>query len=147
MNRSLAALILLLVCAWPVLADTPIDPEQRYLAEIELHTAQEMLEILQRTEALLLQGAIPLDGEPRVAFVLHGPEVYILLRQNYLANKAVVDRAASLSALGVVEIKACETWMGSKGIDPDQLQPFVATVPYGPAEKRRLVERENFIRF
>jgi intracellular sulfur oxidation DsrE/DsrF family protein len=135
-NRSLAALILLLVCVWPVWADTPIDPEQRYLAEIELHTAQEMQAIL-----------IPLDGEPRVAFVLHGPEVYILLRQNYLANKAVVDRAASLSALGVVEIKACETWMGSKGIDPDELQPFVATVPYGPAEEQRLVERENYIRF
>ena len=147
MNRSLAALILLLVCAWPASADTPIDPEQRYLAEIELHTAQEMQAILQRTEELLVQGVIPLDGEPRVAFVLHGPEVYILLRQNYLANKAVVDRAASLSALGVVEIKACETWMGSKGIDPDELQPFVATIPYGPAEEQRLVKRENYIRF
>ena len=147
MNRSLAALILLLVCAWPVWADTLIDPEQRYLAEIELHTSEEMLAILERTEELLLQGVIPLDGEPRVAFVLHGPEVHILLRQNYLANKAVVDRAASLSALGVVEIKACETWMGSKGIDPNELQPFVATVPYGPAEEQRLVERESYIRF
>jgi len=146
-NRSLAALILLLVCAWPVWADTLIDPEQRYLAEIELHTSEEMLAILERTEELLLQGVIPLDGEPRVAFVLHGPEVHILLRQNYLANKAVVDRAASLSALGVVEIKACETWMGSKGIDPNELQPFVATVPYGPAEEQRLVERESYIRF
>ena len=147
MKPYLAALVLLLASAWVAADDTYLDPEQRYLAEIELHTADEMQAILQRTEALLLQGIIPLDGEPRVAFVLHGPEVHILLRQNYLANKPVVDLAASLSALGVVEIKACETWMGSKGINADQLQPFVATVPYGPAEERELLEQQDYVSF
>ncbi len=147
MTRILAAVSLLLAIAWPVSAQTADEADSRYLAEIEVHTAEEMLAILQRTEDLLREGAIPLDGDPRVAFVLHGPEVYILLRQNYFDNKEVVDRAASLSALGVVEIKACETWMGSKGIDREQLQPFVATVPYGPGEERRLVQQENYIRF
>jgi uncharacterized protein len=147
MKRSLAAFALLLMCALVTADDTYLDPEQRYLAEIELHTADEMQAILQRTEALLLEGVIPLDGEPRVAFVLHGPEVDILLRQNYLANKPVVDLAASLSALGVVEIKACEAWMGSKGINAGQLQPFVETVPYGPAEERDLMEQQNYVRF
>ena len=147
MMRILAVVSLLLAVAWPASAQTTEAAGQRYLAEIEVHTADEMLSILQRTEDLLQQGAIPLDGDPRVAFVLHGPEVYVLLRQNYFDNKEVVDRAASLSALGVVEIMACETWMGSKGIDPDELQPFVATVPYGPAEERRLVKEENYLRF
>ena len=147
MMRILAVVSLLLAVAWPAGAQTTEAAGQRYLAEIEVHTADEMLSILQRTEDLLRQGAIPLDGDPRVAFVLHGPEVYVLLRQNYFDNKEVVDRAASLSALGVVEIMACETWMGSKGIDPDELQPFVATVPYGPAEERRLVKEENYLRF
>ena len=147
MTRILAVVSLLLAVAWPAGAQTTDTAGQRYLAEIEVHTADEMLSILRRTEDLLQQGAIPLDGDPRVAFVLHGPEVYVLLRQNYFDNKEVVDRAASLSALGVVEIMACETWMGSKGIDPDELQPFVATVPYGPAEERRLVKEENYLRF
>ena len=147
MMRILAVVSLLLAVAWPAGAQTTEAAGQRYLAEIEVHTADEMLSILQRTEDLLQQGAIPLDGDPRVAFVLHGPEVYVLLRQNYFDNKEVVDRAASLSALGVVEIMACETWMGIKGIDPDELQPFVATVPYGPAEERRLVKEENYLRF
>jgi intracellular sulfur oxidation DsrE/DsrF family protein len=133
--------------ASPVWAEENAAADQRYLAEFELHTAQEMQAFLLRAEQLMIDGAIPLDGEPRVAFVLHGPEVRILLRKNYLQNKAVVDKAAALSALGVVEIKACRTWMGGDGIDPADLQFFVETVPYGPSEVRRLVERENYINF
>jgi intracellular sulfur oxidation DsrE/DsrF family protein len=71
----------------------------------------------------------------------------VLLRQSYLENKQLVDLAASLSALGVVEIKACETWMGGNSVDPSTLQPFVQTVSYGPGEVRRLVNDEGYIRF
>jgi intracellular sulfur oxidation DsrE/DsrF family protein len=133
--------------ASPVWAEENAAADQHYLAEFELHTAQEMQAFLLRAEQLMIDGAIPLDGEPRVAFVLHGPEVRVLLRKNYLQNKAVVDKAAALSALGVVEIKACRTWMGGDGIDPAELQFFVETVPYGPSEARRLIEQENYISF
>jgi intracellular sulfur oxidation DsrE/DsrF family protein len=133
--------------ASPVWAEENAAADRHYLAEFELHTAQEMQAFLLRAEQLMIYGAIPLDGEPRVAFVLHGPEVRVLLRKNYLQNKAVVDKAAALSALGVVEIKACRTWMGGDGIDPAELQFFVETVPYGPSEARRLIEQENYISF
>jgi len=102
---------------------------------------------LLQAEQLLADGAL-MAGEPApVTFVLHGPEVRILLRQNYLANKPVVDLAASLSALGVVDIKACETWMGGNHISVENLQPFVGTVPYGPAEQRRLLEEDSYLYF
>lgn len=129
---------------WPVLAQ---DGQSRYLAELEVHTAEEFKSILLRADQLLSQGALHPGAPAPVAFVLHGPEVRILLRQNYLQNKSTVDLAASLSALGVVEIKACETWMGGDGIAAAELQPFVSTVRYGPAEVRRLIEEENYLEF
>lgn len=120
---------------------------EHYVVELEVNTAEEFRSVLLRAEELLQQGALAIDASTPVTFVLHGPEVHILLRQNYLANKPTVDLAASLSALGVVQIKACETWMGGDGIAVEELQPFVKTVPYGPAEARRLVNEEGYLSF
>ncbi|MFT5710655.1 MAG: intracellular sulfur oxidation DsrE/DsrF family protein [Halioglobus sp.] len=118
-----------------------------YVAAIELHTTAELHTVLERANQLLADG-VALQSEPAsITFVLHGPEAKSLLRQNYLQNKATVDLAARLSALGVVDIKACETWMGGNGVNPDNLQPFVGTVNYGPREIRRLVEDEGYLLF
>ena len=58
-----------------------------------------------------------------------------------------MDKATALSALGVIEIKGCRTWMGGDGIDPAELQYFVETVSYGPSEAKRLVQHESYISF
>ena len=137
------ALMGLLLC-WPAIAQ---EDHPRHIAEIELHTADEFYRLLLRAEQLLSSGALAFNDPAPVTFVLHGPEVRILLRQNYLENKVVVDLAASLSALGVVDIKACETWIGGDGIAVEDLQPFVGTVAYGLAEINRLVEEENYLSF
>ena len=144
-----AALLGLLLCASVSAQEAvpgPIEGQQ-YLVEIELHTAEELHSVLVRADQLLVEGALPLSAPVPVTFVLHGPEVRILLRQNYLNNKATVDLAARLSALGVVDIKACETWMGGASVAVEDLQPFVDTVPYGPAEENRLVKEENYLYF
>lgn len=118
-----------------------------YVAAIELHTTAELHAVLERADRLLAQG-LALQSDPAtVTFVLHGPEVTSLLRQNYLKNKATVDLAARLSALGVVKIKACKTWMGGNAVAEEDLQPFVGTVEYGPEEIRRLVEQEDYLYF
>ena len=137
------ALLGLLLC-WPALAQ---EGHSRHIAEIELHTAEELYSLLLRAEQLLSGGALALNDPAPVTFVLHGPEVRVLLRQNYLENKVAVDLAASLSALGVVDIKACESWMGGDGIAVEDLQPFVGTVAYGPTEINRLVDEENYLSF
>ena len=125
----------------------PNETSDDFVAAIELHTTAELHAVLERADQLLADG-VALQSEPAsVTFILHGPEVSSLLRQNYLQNKATVDLAARLSALGVVDIKACETWMGGNGVNPDNLQPFVGTVNYGPREIRRLVEEESYIFF
>ncbi|MEH6591096.1 MAG: acyl-CoA transferase [Halioglobus sp.] len=145
MSRALSALALLFcLVAMPVSAD---ESEDRYIAEIRLNTAAEFYSVLMRAEQMLAAGALPSTSPVPVTFILHGPEVRILLRQNYLANKSTVDLAAALSALGVVDIKACETWMGGEGIRAEELQPFVSTVAYGPAEIKRMVEEANYLYF
>ena len=141
------ALLLLLGMQLPVAAaqEAALDGGP-YLARIELHTAAELYSVLLRAEQLLEQG-LALQSEPAaVTFILHGAEVTSLLRQNYRENKKTVDLAARLSALGVVNIQACETWMGGNLVMPEDLQPFVATVNYGPDEVRRLVE-EGYLYF
>ncbi len=123
------------------------ESDPRFVADIELQTVDELHETLSRAEQLLVQGVALQDGDAAVTFVLHGPVIRGLLRDNYLANKPMVDLAASLSALGVISIKACRTWMSSHRVDERQLQPFVETVSFGPGEVQRLVKEENYLYF
>lgn len=119
--------------------------EQRYLAKVQLHTAEELESILQRADNSFTKGTLQ-SGTP-VVFVLHGPEGKVFLREAYAANKNLVDLAARLSALDLVSIRVCETWMGFKGIEKAELLPFVETVPYGPKEKKRLLKEESYSYF
>jgi len=144
--RALLLLVLLLACLSAVAQENP-QLEQQYVVDIELQTVQELHHLLQRAEQLLIEGKVPADAEAPVTFVLHGPVVRNLMRRNYLQNKEAVDLAASLSALGVVDIKACRTWMGGNNVSETDLQPFIETVTYGPAEVRRLIEERNYIYF
>lgn len=120
---------------------------QSYVADIELQTPEEFHALLNRAEQLMLGGAGDAGNDPKVSFVLHGPVLKNLLRENYLENKQLVDLAASLSALDVIEIKACRAWMGSHGLAEQELQPFIETVAYGVAEVRTLVEEKKYVRF
>ena len=120
---------------------------QHYVADIELHTLPEFRQLLQRADQLFLAGGLPDDGEAAVVFVLHGPVLRSLLRRNYLDNRQTVDLAARLSALGVIDVKACRAWMRSASVDEADLQPFVETVPYSLDEINRLVRQSNYVYF
>ncbi len=96
----LISLSLAMVLAFATMAQEATPQEQHYVADIELQTVEEFRQLLERAEQLLLEGAVSGGDEAEVTFVLHGPVVRNLLRQNYLANKKTVDLAASLSAMG-----------------------------------------------
>lgn len=119
-----------------------VDDEPAYLARIELHTAAELYDLLQRSQRLF-QLSQQAPATP-VAFVLHGAEAKVFFRQQYTANQALVDLAAKLSAFKVVDIRVCKTWMGGQSLDESQLLPFIGTVPLGVAEERRLLERQGY---
>ncbi len=123
-----------------------IQPRQ-FVADIELQTESELQALLQRAEQLLLSGQATQVSGPAVSFVLHGPVLRSLLRENYGDSKALVDKAASLTALGVVEMKACRIWLSKNGLDETQLQPFVHGVDYGVDEVERLVRDQGYYFF
>lgn len=139
--------IFLLIMASPGFSQDLLPDDTRFVADIELESTDDFRQLLQRANQLLLDGADVQDGSPRVIFLLHGPVLRDLLRQNYVQNREVVDLAASLSALQVVEIKACETWMHGNGVEVGDLQPFIETVPYAADEVSRLLAEKSYIRF
>ena len=123
----------------------PFRPDVPYVADIQVHTAQELAGLMDRADQLLASGQF--QGGPPVSFVLHGEEARVFMRASYAQHKMLIDLAASLTALGVVNIRVCETWMGSQSLDPAGLQPFVGTVPNGMREVSRLREEENYLAF
>ena len=145
--RTVAGVLLLWAFIAAALAQDNAPGEPRFVADIELQTSAEFVELLQRASQLLVDGAVPQDGVARVSLVLHGPVIRDLLRQNYSENRELVNLAASLTALQVVEIKACQTWMASNEVNSADLQPFVETVSFAPRELRRLIEEKNYLDF
>lgn len=147
-TRVLAVWWLLLCGASLAQAQVADDPgEQHYVVDIELQTAEQFHDLLSRAEQLFLEGAALPAGEAKVSFVLHGPVLKNLARERYVANKKLVDLAASLSAMDVIEVKACRTWMQHNGMSESQLLPFVETVPYGPGAVEAMLKSENYTRF
>ena len=116
----------------------PSEPAQQFVADINVHTVEELEVLFARIEQILdrPRGA---DEPPLISVVLHGPEVEFFALQNYQEYKDVVDHAAKLSALGAVDISICRTQMRVRGIEPDQVPAFLIQVPYGPGEVERLV--------
>lgn len=117
-----------------------------YLAQLPSHQVDDLTAALIRAEMLLVDGELTAGYAP-VTFVLHGPEVSVFFKDNYSKNQGLLDLAAKLTAFGVVDIRICETQTGILGEDKSALVPFVGTVPYGPAEERRLLKEEGYVYF
>ena len=122
---------------------TPNDsaaPGARPLFRVTLHTPVEFEGLLTRAEQLA-RTTRPADRHDGIALVLHGPEVEIFARKNYAKYRHIVDRAARLSAEGVIEVKMCQTEMRSRDIHDEDVPKFIEFVPYGPDEEDRLQRR------
>ena len=122
----------------PIIPPQTDGPQKLYVADINVHTVEELEVLFARVEQLLERprGA---DERALISVVLHGPEVEFFALQNYQKYKALVDHAAKLSALGAVDISICQTQMRVRGIESDQVPAFLNQVPYGPGEVERLI--------
>lgn len=134
------------VTAAPVTVDGNVSAG-RYVADFEVHTAKELHFALQRAEQYLSEKTVPGEAAKPVAFVLHGAEAGVFLKENYKSNRAVADLAARLSALNLVDIKVCRVWMGGQSIKEDELLPFIDTVDYWRDEVKRLEQKEGYVSF
>lgn len=143
--RRCVILLALALCPH-VLAQESLEAQNRFVADIELQTEADLSELLSRAGELFLEGKVRQE-DGAVVLVLHGPVLRTLLKPNYAQSPGVVNQAASLAALGVLDIKACRSWMSSNGVDESELQPFVQVVSSGPSEVRRLVRDEGYLFF
>lgn len=117
-----------------------------YLARIQINSPDEVGQALERAEELYQRGVVSQLDDP-LAIVLHGPEVSMFLKSNYEEYQAVVDLAAKLTALNVVDVKVCRTRLGVMGESEESLVPFVESVPYGLTEIDRLINQEGYVYF
>lgn len=150
-SLSVAAFALLWVgdVSQTIAMESPDDIQQapetiNHIADIRLHSPQELNVILSRADKLLSDGEFVVGDSSPVVFLLHGEEARALFKSDYNEHKAMVDLAAKLSAFNVVDIRVCETWMRKNKLSSDQLQPFVKTVSYAPAEEKRLIKEEQY---
>lgn len=135
-----------LLSSYPVFADVPDIESPGFLARVNLNEPAEVAAIFQRADDYFLTHRLEMKLPP-IVVVLHGPEIEIFTRQNYRQYRDIVDLAAKLTALDVVDVRICETRMGLEGIEKADLMPFVGTVPFGPDEIDRLVNQEEYIYF
>lgn len=146
-NVKLLVVLLTMVATTPMFAQNAPAEKQYFVVDVELQTAVELQQLLERAELLMLEDRVLPDGDAQITLVLHGPVLRSLLRENYRQNKDLVDQAASLSAMEMIDVKACNSWMASNSINPEDLQPFVEAVAYGPAEVQRLLNDTRYLNF
>ena len=111
-----------------------------YIAKLNLHTTDEVEQMLRRAEEYVENIEQYPDFEP-IAVILHGPELRAFDRRNYSEFKELVGLAARLEAFNIIDVQVCEVQMMQDGITRGDLPAFVQTVPYGPAEEKRLIKR------
>ena len=127
------------------LTDSDVSVPDRAVLDITVHTVEELLVLLDRAEQLAQSPRVS-DQNASVVLVLHGPEVEFFSTRNYDRYKDVVDQAARLDSLDIVDVRICQTMMATRGIARDDIPPFIDQVPDGPVEVERLVG-EGYVYF
>lgn len=133
------------VHAGGLVQQVPDTLERHQVYDINLHDPQELSRLLHRLDEL---AGTPnaASHAPRIALVLHGPEIEFFSIPWYEHYRELVDLAARLDAFRVIEVKACEARMKELGLTEEDLPGFIETVPYGPAEIERLEREEGYVR-
>lgn len=110
------------------------------LASIRAHTEDEMISLLDRASELLNSGQY-FPQNAGIVFLLHGPEVDYFRKSNFNQYRSLVEKAAQLDALNVIDVQVCELYLRNNDIDRAQLPAFVETVANGPKKEKELLEK------
>ena len=144
MARFRTSLLLLCLVALPALAapDAPwgrgkaIEKEyskQKVVYDVAVGSPAALTSVLDRASLLsTLNGADPFDS--KIVIVLHGNEIPFFAIKNLAKNKALMERAQSLSVGGVVEFRMCRVAARGHGFQPEDIHGFVTIVPMADAE-------------
>lgn len=126
-NRTLIGVILSLMPAFAL--------AEAYYLEVSPADQRDLSNLFDALEDTVAEDLTAADP---VVVVLHGTEAASFTRNNYSANKMLVDRAALLDAQRLIDVRMCETWMNDNNVQRSDLPAFIETVPYAPEEIDRL---------
>ena len=118
--------------------------EEGYVFSVTVESVEQLDVVLSRAEDL--RELFNPDEHSKIAIVLHGDELQLFQKDNYLLNQSVVERARLLDQDNIIDIKACQTMMRILEIEQSELPGFIEQVPFAPAEIRRLEREEGFTR-
>ena len=118
--------------------------EEGYVFSVTVESVEQLDVVLSRAEEL--RELFNPDQHSKIAIVLHGDELQLFQKDNYLLNQSVVERARLLDQDNIIDIKACQTMMRILEIEQSELPGFIEQVPFAPAEIRRLEREEGFTR-
>ncbi|MFT5663291.1 MAG: intracellular sulfur oxidation DsrE/DsrF family protein [Gammaproteobacteria bacterium] len=113
-----------------------------YVFDVTVSSVQELTVVLDRADSL--RSLFDPQQHGRISIVLHGNELQLFQKGNYLANQSIVDRARLLDRDNIIDIKACQTMMRTLNIQQSELPSFIEQVPYAPAEIFRLKNDYEF---
>jgi uncharacterized protein len=122
--------------AEPVSPRFNIDSYQ-FIFDASKHSTDELLTFLQRVDEIASMSLADFDGL-NIALVLQGPEISMFARENYEQNKQLVDLAARLDALRVIDMKVCQRDLHNHGYSTEDMPAFIERIPYGKDEMERL---------
>jgi hypothetical protein len=118
--------------------------EEGYVFSVTVESAEQLEVVLSRAEDL--RELFNPGEHSKIAIVLHGDELQLFQKDNYLLNQSVVERARLLDQDNIIDIKACQTMMRILEIEQSELPGFIEQVPFAPAEIERLEREEGFTR-
>ncbi|MBI2970547.1 MAG: hypothetical protein HYY36_07360 [Gammaproteobacteria bacterium] len=113
--------------------------DTRILFVTQFHSESELEALLHRADEIARTSPDG-PGQTQIALVVHGPSIEHFRQKNYTRNKALIDLAARLDALNVMDVKICEFSLNKAGIPRSEIPAFIESVPFAPDEIRRLTE-------
>lgn len=144
LNKHLPLLLSLVILSPLPLAAQDNGRAQGYVFSVTVSTQQQLDVVLNRAEDL--RELFNPDEHGKIAIVLHGDELQLFQKDNYLSNQSVVERARVLDQDNIIDIKACQTMMQTLEIEQNELPSFIEQVPFAPAEIERLQQEQGFTR-
>ena len=144
LSRHLWPVLLALLLSTSLLQVHAEPKEEGYVFSVTVESAQQLDVVLSRAEDL--RELFNPDQHSKIAIVLHGDELQLFEKDNYLSNQSVVERARLLDEANIIDIKACQTMMRLLEIEQSELPGFIEQVPFAPAEIERLQREEGFTR-
>jgi len=123
----------------PIIPSPEIE-NKSYLFVVKDHSIEELEALLVRAEEV--SQSKPEDFEDlEIVMVIHGPDIDFFTNQNHENNGQLLDVAARLDSFNVIDMKVCETTMSMRGVERNDIPPFIETVPFAPTEIKNRLEQ------